>query len=77
VNVDTGTFEALCERVDALAAQVTFLEQMLRQRNIAFEALVRAGEESALRKLGLAPAANVRGADSPRPRHLRAVRGDS
>ncbi len=77
MNIDTGTFEALCERVDTLAAKVTYLEQMLRQRNIAYDTLIKAGEESALRKLGLAPAANVRAADTPGPRHLRAVRGDS
>jgi hypothetical protein len=77
VNVDERDFEAITDQLAALAAKVERLEEMLRQRNIAFEALVRAGEESALRKLGLAPAADVRAADSPRHRHLRAVRGDS
>jgi hypothetical protein len=74
VNVDTGTFEALCERVDGLAAKVAFLEQ----RALAYQILIDAGWESALRKLGLAPAANARAADTPRPRprHLQAVRGD-
>lgn len=62
MNVDTGTFEALCERVDALAAQVTLLE-----------ALVRAGEESARRKLGFG---GDRAAGASRSRHLRAMRGE-
>ncbi len=63
MNIDTGAFEALSARVEALAAQVAFLEQ----RGQAYDILIDVGRESALRKLGLPPAANVRAADAHGP----------
>jgi hypothetical protein len=73
VNVDAGQFEAITDQLAELAAKMERLEQCA----LANQILVDAGRESARRKLGLAPAANVRAADTPAPRHLRAVRGDS
>lgn len=72
MNVDARQFEAITDQLAELAAKVERLEQ----RALAYEILIDAGRKSARRELGLAPAANVRGADTPRPRHLRAVRGE-
>jgi hypothetical protein len=64
---DEGQFEAITNQLAELAVKVERLEQ----RALAYDILIDAGRKSALRKLGLAPAA-----DNARPRHLNAVRGD-
>jgi hypothetical protein len=50
------------------------LDEMLRQRNIAYDTLIKAGEESARRRLGFG-GDRATGTPRSRPRHLPSVRG--
>jgi hypothetical protein len=79
VNVDTGAFEAVTGQLRELAARVESLEARDAGREdtanvdlAALEIVFDAGRDAARRELGL-PTVHAPG--TPRPRHLRTVRG--
>jgi hypothetical protein len=76
MQVDTGAFEAVAGQLAQLAAKVEPLETGVRSDTDALMTALQisydAGKDAALRELGLP---SLRAAGTPRPRHLRTVRG--
>jgi alkylation response protein AidB-like acyl-CoA dehydrogenase len=72
VSADTAAFQAVMEQMVTLAARVEALEARDDTDLAALGIVYDAGKDAARRELGLA---SVHAPRTPRPRHLRTVRG--
>ena len=72
MQADTGAFEGIAGQLAQLAARVEALEACEDADLAVLEIVYDAGKDAAGRELGLP---SVHAAGTPRPRHLRTVRG--